>query len=119
MKQFHIDEPREIGKQKVKITKKDMMVKDKLQEKLLRKKIREIIKEDLTEGKVWYSVYHNKRGSEANVYDNSDLGKSPRDGYYVDVDNRYDMEFKNKAELDKWLKKEKYEHVGVDDRYQF
>jgi len=33
MKQFHIDEPREIGKQKVKITKKDMMVKDKLQEK--------------------------------------------------------------------------------------
>ena len=52
MAQFHIDEPREIGKQKVKISKKDMMiVKDELQEKVLRKKIREIVMQNLTESK--------------------------------------------------------------------
>ena len=52
MAQFHIDEPREIGKQKVKISKKDMMIaKDELQEKVLRKQIREIVKQNLTESK--------------------------------------------------------------------
>ena len=69
---------------------------------------------DLLEGKVYYNVYRNKRGSEAWVYENKDLGKNPRGGYYVEVDNRYDKVFKNKADLEKWLKKEKYEHVGVD-----
>lgn len=45
MAQFPVDEPREIGKQKVKLTKKDMMMaKGSLQEKVLRKKIREIIR---------------------------------------------------------------------------
>ncbi|MBT4206985.1 hypothetical protein HOE22_01430 [Candidatus Woesearchaeota archaeon] len=44
--QFHIDKPREIGKQKVKISKREMMMaKDELQERVLRKKIREIISE--------------------------------------------------------------------------
>jgi hypothetical protein len=44
--QFHIDKPREIGKQKEKIMRKrnGMMVKDELQERVLRKKIREEIK---------------------------------------------------------------------------
>jgi len=44
MKKFHIDEPREIGKKRLRISKKELnMVKDDLTERVLRKKIREII----------------------------------------------------------------------------
>jgi len=44
MKTFHIDEPREIGKKKIRVTSKELnMVKDDLTERVLRKKIREII----------------------------------------------------------------------------
>ena len=44
MKTFHIDEPREIGKKRLKVTSKELnMVKDDLTERVLRKKIREII----------------------------------------------------------------------------
>ena len=44
MKKFHIDEPREIGKKRDRISRKELnMVKDDLTERVLRKKIREII----------------------------------------------------------------------------
>ena len=44
MKSFHIDEPREIGKKRDRISRKELnMVKDDLTERVLRKKIREII----------------------------------------------------------------------------
>ena len=44
MKKFHIDEPREIGKKRDRVSRKELnMVKDDLTERVLRKKIREII----------------------------------------------------------------------------
>ena len=44
MKTFHIDEPREIGKKRDRVSSKDLkMVKTDLEERVLRKKIREII----------------------------------------------------------------------------
>jgi hypothetical protein len=44
MKIFHIDEPREIGKKRDRVSSKDLkMVKTDLEERVLRKKIREII----------------------------------------------------------------------------
>ena len=75
------------------------------------------LKDILLEGKVYFDIYRNNRGSEADVYENGDLGKKPRGGYYVEVYNSYDMKFKNKAELDKWLKKKNYRHIGVDKEY--
>jgi len=74
MEQFHIDEPREIGKQKVKVSRKDMMMaKDELQERVLRKKIREIIgenrKEELTKK---YRMYAKRVLGHANrIYDSA------------------------------------------------
>jgi hypothetical protein len=47
MKKFHIDEPREIGKKKIKLSKSDFMdVKDELTEMAVRKKIRSLIKKE-------------------------------------------------------------------------
>ena len=44
MRKFHIDEPREIGKKRLRISPKELnMVKDDLTERFLRKKIRQII----------------------------------------------------------------------------
>ena len=44
MRKFHIDEPREIGKNRDRVSRKELnMVKDDLTERVLRKKIREII----------------------------------------------------------------------------
>ena len=44
MRKFHIDEPREIGKKRDRVSRKELnMVKDDLTERVLRKKIREII----------------------------------------------------------------------------
>ena len=41
MKKFHIDEPNEIGKKKVRVTSKELtMVKDDLTEMVLRKKLK-------------------------------------------------------------------------------
>ncbi|MBT4732239.1 hypothetical protein HOB87_09765 [Candidatus Woesearchaeota archaeon] len=48
MKTFHIDEPREIGKKRLKISSRDKMeLKDDLTERLVVKKIKEIIKNEL------------------------------------------------------------------------
>ena len=50
MRKFHIDEPREIGKKRDRISKKELnMVKDDLTEIVVRKKIREMVKKELTE----------------------------------------------------------------------
>ena len=50
MKTFHIDEPREIGKKKLRVSSKDLMnVKDELSEIVVRKKIREMVKLELKE----------------------------------------------------------------------
>ena len=47
MKEFHIDEPREIGKKKVRLSKKEFMdIKDNLTEIAVRKKIRNLIKKE-------------------------------------------------------------------------
>jgi hypothetical protein len=44
MRTFHIDEPREIGKKRDRVSSKDLkMVKTDLAERVLRKKIKEII----------------------------------------------------------------------------
>jgi len=50
MKKFHIDEPREIGKKRIRVSKNDLMAaKDELSEIVVRKKIREMVKKELTE----------------------------------------------------------------------
>ena len=50
MKTFHIDEPREIGKKRIRVSKNDLIsVKDELSEIVVRKKIREMVKKELTE----------------------------------------------------------------------
>ena len=50
MRTFHIDEPREIGKRRDRVSSKDLkMVKTDLAERVLRKKIREIISRVLGE----------------------------------------------------------------------
>tara|TARA_Y100000758_G_scaffold266534_1_gene206736 strand:+ start:333 stop:488 length:156 start_codon:yes stop_codon:yes gene_type:complete len=44
MRKFHIDEPREIGKRRDRISSKELeIVKTDLTERVLRKKIREIV----------------------------------------------------------------------------
>ena len=44
MKTFHVDEPREIGKKRDRVSSKELeIVKTDLTERVLRKKIREII----------------------------------------------------------------------------
>ena len=48
MKTFHIDEPREIGKKKLRISSKELnMVKDELTEFVVKKKLRELIRKEL------------------------------------------------------------------------
>ena len=48
MKTFHVDEPREIGKKRLRISSRDKMeLKDDLTERLVVKKIKEIIKQEL------------------------------------------------------------------------
>ena len=48
MKTFHIDEPREIGKKKLRISKNDLMAaKDELSEVVVKKKLRELIRKEL------------------------------------------------------------------------
>jgi len=48
MKTFHIDEPREIGKKKLRISSRDKQeLKDQLTERLVIQKIREIVKQKL------------------------------------------------------------------------
>ena len=48
MKTFHIDEPREIGKKKLRISLRDKQeLKDQLTERLVIQKIREIVKQKL------------------------------------------------------------------------
>ena len=45
MKEFHIDEPREIGRKKQRLSRGDISdIKDELTEVVIRKKIREVIK---------------------------------------------------------------------------
>lgn len=52
-------------------------------------------------------IYDNSEGETATV---SKQGK----GYYVTISGMsdYDMDFKNKTELKKWLKREKFTLVG-------
>tara|TARA_Y100000593_G_scaffold29245_1_gene58287 strand:- start:191 stop:343 length:153 start_codon:yes stop_codon:yes gene_type:complete len=48
MKTFHVDEPREIGKKKVRLSRKElMMVKQDLTERIVKKKLREYIKKQM------------------------------------------------------------------------
>ena len=48
MKTFHIDEPREIGKKKDRLSSKEMMmVKHNLTEKVLKEKLRKLVKKEI------------------------------------------------------------------------
>ena len=48
MRKFHIDEPREIGKKKIKVSRNDLMdLKDELTELVVKKKLRELIRKKL------------------------------------------------------------------------
>ena len=48
MKTFHVDEPREIGKKKVRVSPKELMiVKKDLTERVVKKKLREFIKKQM------------------------------------------------------------------------
>ena len=50
MKTFHVDEPKEIGKRKDRLSSKElMMVKDELTEKVIKGKLREFVKKELSE----------------------------------------------------------------------
>ncbi len=53
------------------------------------------------------AVYENPKGDNAKVEKD---GK----GFYAEINNDYDKDFKNKTELNRWLKKEKYELIGYD-----
>ena len=61
----------------------------------------------LNEKKVSIDAYDNPRGETATV---KKVGK----GFYVDVGRSYDRVFKNKKELNKWLKLHQMEYVGTD-----
>ena len=76
------------------------------------------LKELISERRVSIAVYSNNKGNEARVMSNKDLGKfSNPKGFYVEVDFKYDKEFKDKRELDRWLKKNNYRHIGQDKAY--
>ena len=48
MKTFHVDEPNEIGKKRIRVSRNDLMyVKDELTEFVVKKKLRELIKRKL------------------------------------------------------------------------
>ena len=48
MKTFHVDEPREIGKKRIRVSRNDLMqVKDDLTELVIKKKLRELIRKKL------------------------------------------------------------------------
>ena len=48
MKTFHVDEPREIGKKRIRVSRNDLMqVKDDLTELVIKKKLRELIRREL------------------------------------------------------------------------
>lgn len=50
MKKFHIDQPREIGKKRIRVSKNDLIAaKDELSEIVVRRKIKEMVKKELTE----------------------------------------------------------------------
>ena len=52
MKTFHIDEPGEIGKKKIKVSRNDFMdLKDELTERVVKKKLRELIRKELRKSK--------------------------------------------------------------------
>ena len=69
---------------------------------------------DGTYGVMSYAVqrWENKKGDFAKVTKLM-YGK----GYSVEVNNQYELDFKNEKELKKWLKKEKYELVGYDKAF--
>jgi hypothetical protein len=48
MRKFHIDEPNEIGKKKIKVSRNDLMdLKDEFTEVVVKKKLRELIRKEL------------------------------------------------------------------------
>jgi len=52
MKTFHIDEPNEIGKKKLKVSRNDLMdLKDELTELVIKKKLRELIRKEIKASK--------------------------------------------------------------------
>ena len=48
MKTFHVDEPREIGKKRIRVSRNDLIdAKDELTELVVKKKLRELIRKKL------------------------------------------------------------------------
>ena len=68
MKTFHIDEPREIGKKRDRVSSKDLkMVKTDLEERVLRKKIRENLTFPVKSGDIFFDQ------NISDFLDNSDI----------------------------------------------
>jgi hypothetical protein len=60
-----------------------------------------------------YEVYE-RGGSVVHVYTKYRTGPSSYVPFYATVDNRSDMTFKTRKELDTWLARGKYKKVGMD-----
>jgi len=53
MKTFHIDEPREIGKKRLRVTPKELnMVKNDLTELAVKKKLKKLVKKEIAERQI-------------------------------------------------------------------
>jgi hypothetical protein len=53
MRKFHIDEPREIGKKRLRVTPKELnMVKNDLTELAVKKKLKELVKKEIAERQI-------------------------------------------------------------------
>jgi hypothetical protein len=65
----------------------------------------------LQEKRVYADVYQNPSGEIATVQKD---GK----GFYIEVDNKYDLDMSNKKALNKWIKDGDWRHIGVDKVYE-
>ena len=110
---FHVNKPNEIGKRRDRVSSKELsMAKDDLNESGM------IKLKDLIEGRVDITVYSTRKEFDRSGMPVQARVRKERDSrYYAEIDNKYDKYFKNKRELDKWLKKGGYELVGYDKMY--
>jgi|GEM_PF-3225696 hypothetical protein len=87
MKTFNIDEPREIGKKRIRVSKNDLLAaKDELSEIVVRKKIREMVKKELTEETIGVSkseITKMEKLSEKIIKDSETLLKMFRQKHKV------------------------------------
>ena len=74
--------------------------------------------ESVNEGRIDITVYSTRKEFTRDGMPTQAMVRREKDGrYYAEIGNRYDKYFKNKRELDKWLKKGGYELAGYDKMY--